>query len=193
MSKTLTNLRAATRTYLDEATQADWTDVEVDREVNLAYMKVYSEIVNVYEEYYSTKSITSSVANQQEYDLPDDIYKIRRIEINYNVDNSNSIARKAVPVTMDSVLRDLGNSALGITVYRNPAYYVRGNVIGFIPEPTKSGSSAITLWYIKTISELSNLSVSVSVTRAANSALLVTNSSAVNKADLDLTTSLMIG
>ena len=56
---------------------------------------------------------------------------------------------------MDSVLRDLGNTALGLSVYRNPAYYVRGTKIGFIPKPTEAGATAIAIWYIKIVSELS--------------------------------------
>src|SRR3990167_5875318 len=156
MAKTLSNLQAQTRTYLDEATQSDWTDTEVTREINSKYMELYVGVVEVYEDYYSTRTTVASVADQQEYTLPSDLYKIRRIEINYNPSNSNSLPRKAVNVPMDSVLRDLGNSALGISVYRNPAYYVRGNTIGFIPFPTETGATAIGIWYIKTVSELSD-------------------------------------
>jgi len=156
MSKTLLNIRNQTRTYLDEATQDDWSDTEVDREVNVGYMKVYSEVVNVFEEYYSTKAQTDTVDDTQEYSLPTNIYKIRRVELNYNPDQENSIARRAIPVSMDSVLRDLGNSALGISVWRNPAYYIRGSIIGFIPIPTEGGTSALTLWYVKTVTELSD-------------------------------------
>lgn len=163
MSKTLTVLRQQVRTYLDEATQNDWTDTEVDREINVGYLKAYTAVVTVFEDYYSTKATSATVANQQEYALPSDIYKIRRVEINYEPSNANSLPRKAVPVAMDSVLRDLGNSALGITVYRNPAYYMRGNTIGFIPEPTESGSGAITLWYIKTVAELSSASDTINI------------------------------
>lgn len=156
MSKTLAQLRAHTRTYLDEITQDDWTDTEVDREVNIAYFKVYTAVVNVFEDYYSTKTTLATVANQQEYALPTDLYKIRRVEINYQPSINGSIAKRAIPVSMDSVLRDLGNSALGISVYRNPAYYRRGDYFGFIPVPTESGADMITLWYIGTISELSS-------------------------------------
>lgn len=163
MAKTLSDLEGSVRTLLDEATTADWTDAEVQREVNVGYMKVYSAVVNVYEEYYSTKTTTTSVANQQEYNLPDDVYKIRRVELDYTPDQSSSIPRRAIPVSMDSILRDLGSSALGISVWRNPAYYIRGNKIGFIPVPTRGGASAITLWYIKTVSELSSSSDAIDI------------------------------
>lgn len=167
MAKTLTVLRQQVRTYLDEAAQNDWTDIEVDREINVGYMKVYTAVVNVYEDYYSEKTQFNSVADQQEYTsahgFPSNFWKMRRVEINYNVSDSNSLPVRALPVSMDSVLRDLGNSALGITVYRSPAYYLRGNTLGFIPAPTRSGTNAITLWYIKTISELSSASDTIDI------------------------------
>lgn len=163
MSKTLATLQAQVRTYLDEVTQADWTDTEVTREINVGYMKVYSAVINDFEEYYSTKSTANSVANQQEYALPSDVYKIRRVEVNYNPSDTNSLPRRALPLSMDEVLRDLGNSAMGITVYRNPAYYMRGNTIGFIPVPTQSGTATITLWYIKTITELSSATDTIDI------------------------------
>lgn len=155
LAKSLANLSAQTRTYLDEAAQADWTDTEVTREINAKYMEIYTAIVGVFEDYYSVKSQTASVANQEEYALPSDCYKVRRIEISYSPSDSSDIPRRALPVSMDSVLRDLGNSSLGITVYKNPSYYIRGTTVGIIPAPTQAGSTAITLWYIKNISELS--------------------------------------
>lgn len=155
MAKSLANLQAQTRTYLDESSQADWTDTEVTREINAKYMEVYTAVISVYEEYYSDRSTADSVADQQEYALPSDVYKLRRVEIKYNPSNSNDLFRRAKPISIDSVNRDLGNSSLGITVYRNPAYYVRGNIIGFIPVPTESGDENIVLWYIKQVPELS--------------------------------------
>ena len=70
MSKDLAYLRAKTRTYLDESAQADWTDDEVDRDINSKYLAVYTAIVSVYDDYYSCKSTTNTVADQQEYGLP---------------------------------------------------------------------------------------------------------------------------
>lgn len=167
MAKTLANLRSQTRMYLDEATTDDWTTAETDVEINAGYHEVATSAMDAYEEYYVKTANFDSVANQQEYDttdgIPSDIYKIRRLEINYDVDNSNSIARRARPVRMDSVLRDLGNSALGITVYRNPAYFIYGSStgasglkIGLIPEPTKAGTNAFKIWYVPFIADMAS-------------------------------------
>ena len=122
--------------------------------------------MDTYEDFYVITANFNSVADQQEYDttdgVPTDIYKIRRIEINYDVSNSQSIPRRARPVRMDAVLRDLGNSALGITVFRNPAYFVYGSStgsagikIGLIPEPTRTGTNAFKLWYLPFTADMS--------------------------------------
>lgn len=174
MSKTLTVLRQNVRTYLDEATTADWTDVEVDREINAAYHSVVTAVMTTYEEFYIKTITFNSTANQQEYTsvdgLPTDIFKLRRVELNYDVSDSNSIPRRAKPVSIDAVMRDLGNSALGLTVYRNPAYYYIGSgsgatgaTLGFIPEPTKTGTNAIKIWYIPLIVDLSAASDEINI------------------------------
>lgn len=155
MAKSLTNLRAQTRTYLDEVTTADWTETEVDREINYKYMELYAAIVEVYEDYYSTKSATNTIEDQQEYSLPTDLWKIRRVEINYDVAATNSTPSRALRVTLDDVLRDLNNNTLGITVHSAAVYYVRGNTLGFIPIPERSETAAINIWYIKIPDELS--------------------------------------
>ena len=159
MAKTLTNLRAQTRMYLDEVTAADWTEAETDVEINAGYQELVTATMDTYEKFYVKTTNFDSVANQQEYTtadgVPTDLFKIRRLEINYDVSNSNSIARRGRPVKMDEVLRDLGNSALGITVFRNPAYFIYGSstgssgiTIGLIPEPTRAGTNAFKIWYI---------------------------------------------
>jgi len=156
MAKDLDFLEAATRTLLDEQTQADWTDVEVAREVNLGYMKAFTEVVNVYEDYYTTTANEDFAADTQEYSLPTDLYKLRRVEANYAVSTTNSVGSKATFVKMDSILRDLGNSAASVSTSSSPAYYVIGTTIGFLPIPDSAGTNAIKFWYVAIPDELSD-------------------------------------
>lgn len=167
MAKTLANLEAQTRTYLDEASTDDWTDVEVDREINAGYQEIVTSVVETYEDFYIQTANFDSIADQQEYTtvdgIPSDIFKIRRLEINYDVSDAQSNPKYCRPVLMDAVLRDLGNSALGITVYRNPAFFfygsgtgAQGQRIGVIPEPTKAGTDAFKLWYIPYVADMTS-------------------------------------
>ena len=163
MAKTLTNLRGQVRQYLDEAVTADWTQTEVDREINHYYMSLYTAVCEVFESYYSTTENDDTEENVQEYSLPSDFWKIQRVEINYDVDNANSTAKRALPISIDDVKRDLGNTNIGVAVHRAPAYYLRGDYIGFLPIPDEDGTDAIKLWYVSIPDELSVASDTISI------------------------------
>lgn len=166
MAKTRTNLEDQTRTYLDEATTSDWTDAEVQREVNAGYLEVVTAVMETYENFYLITSQFNTVANQQEYGtvdaVPTDIFKINRVEINYDTTNTNNNPIRAYPVDINEVDGELANTAIGISVFRNAAYYLIGSStgangikLGFIPIPTRNGTNAIKIWYIPEIAELS--------------------------------------
>ena len=155
MAKTLETIRTQVRSYLDEDTAADWTDPELNVLVNTYYHHVYSAVVDVFEEYAPLKTdFLSTVANQQEYSLPSDFFKIRRVEIDYDTANTDSIAQRAIPINMDAVRRDLGNENLGVTIRRGSNYYLRGNQLGFVPVPDQTGTNAIKIWYYPVQSDM---------------------------------------
>lgn len=173
MAKTLTNLRSNTRTYLDESAAADWTSAEVDLEINAGYQEVITSVMEVYENFYVTTDNWNSVADQVEYGttdgVPSDIFKIRRLELNYDVDNSNSIAKRCKPISMDAMQRDLQGTNLGMIINRNPAYYVYGLQssggikIGIIPKPDKSDTDAFQIWYVPVVADLSSATDEINI------------------------------
>lgn len=171
MAKVIADLRGQVRTYLDESSAADWTTAEVDREINVCYHTVYGAVVEVFEDYYLTTTTMNVVVNQQEYgssdSFPSDFFKMRRVEINYNVPDSSSKPYRALPVIMDEVRRDLGNTVIATSVSRNAAYYLYGTgtsaKIGFIPIPTIAGSAGIKLWYVKVLTDLSGSNTTVDI------------------------------
>lgn len=156
MSVALSTIRTQVRSYLDETTAADWTDAELNRLINQRYHRVYSAVVEVYEDYKITTSFASLVADQQEYTLPTDLFKLRRVEINYDTDNTNSTFQKATPVTsLDAIRTRLAETNISSSFLRNPTYYITGTSIGFLPIPTTSETNGIKYWYIPTLSDLS--------------------------------------
>jgi len=174
MSKTLLNLRTQVRSYVDEPTPLDWTNAELNTLINTYYHKVYTAVVDVFEDYAPiSTNLQDSEADQQEYSLPSDFLKMRRVEINYDVSNSNSIPQRALPVNMDSVRRDLGNQNVGVNILRNPAYYLRGSVIGFLPIFDKTGTNAIKIWYNPLQSDLSSDSDTITLPYADRDWLLI--------------------
>lgn len=173
MAKNRSNIRTQVRSYLDEPTATDWTEAELNTLVNVYYHQVYAAAVEVYEDYKVSTSNITTIADQQEYSLPTDLFKIRRVEVNYDVSNANSIPLRALPVPMDSVRRDLGNQNLGVTIQRSPVYFLRGTVIGFIPVPDKAGTNAIKIWYVPTLSDLSDDTTNIDIPYADRYWLLI--------------------
>lgn len=156
MAKSLSTIRTQVRGFLDESTAADWTNAELNTLINVRYHKVYAAAITVFEEYNITTATTATVASQQEYGLPSDFYKIRRVEINYDTSDSNSAPTRALPKNIDVVRRDLGFTNMGTAIFSNAYYYIIGNEIGFVPIPDKSQSGAITIWYVKQVTDMSS-------------------------------------
>ena len=163
MAVALSTIRTLVRSYLDETTAGDWTNVELLGLINQRYHRVYTAVVSVFEDYNITKANFNTVAAQQEYStsdsspIPSNIFKIRRIEINYDVPNTNSVAQRALPLsTLDEVRTRLADTNIGLRVNRYTNYYYLGGKIGFIPIPDKAGTNAVTIWYIKTLADLAS-------------------------------------
>lgn len=165
MAKNLAYLRAQTRTYLDEATQLDWRNDEVDREINNGYMEVVTLVQETYEDFYVKTAQLTTIDNQQEYTsvdgLPEDIFKVRRVEINYRPTVVNSTFTLAHPAVIDEVPGSLSNTNPPITSLTSPVYYfigggsgATGTRLGFIPIPTEGGTNMVKIWYVYEVPEL---------------------------------------
>lgn len=153
MAKNLEDIRNQVRAFLDEPVAADWTDTELNQLINARYHQVYTAVIDSFENYADLKTATTDiVADQQEYELQIDFLKIRRVEINY--DSNTTTYKRALPTTLDQVLKDLGDANSGVTVVVNPVYYVRGNIIGFIPIPDEAVTDGIKTWYYAKQSDL---------------------------------------
>jgi hypothetical protein len=153
MAKTLEDARNMLRSFLDEPIAADWTDPELNALLNARYHLLYTAVVDVFEEYAELKQATTDlVAGQQEYETQLDFLKMRRVEVKYK-DDATSYAR-ALPISLDQVRRDLADVTGGVTVVRQPNYYLRGNIIGLLPVPTLDVVDGIKSWYYATVPDL---------------------------------------
>jgi len=166
MAKTRKNCLDQIRSYLDETTTADWTDSEINKVINTYYHIVRTAVITTFEDYYITTSTFDTVADKQEYTstegIPTDVFKIRRVELNFDVSNTNSNPVRMNPIfNMDAVRRDLGqaNSLNSVRSGYGGNYYTYGFestlTIGFIPIPDKDGTDAVKIWYVPVASDLS--------------------------------------
>lgn len=169
MAKTLANLRVGTRVYLDEAAQADFLDSEVDRSINYAQADVAKNVVSINEDFYftTTPKFVSTLANVQEYAFDATIVKVRRVEINYNPSDVNSVAVRATAIKTEEMPQRLASNSLGSSGLFNPGYYINGQqgsqVIGFTPVPNNAGTNNVSIWGVVMPSDLVNASDSLSL------------------------------
>ena len=148
--------------FLDEVSPKSWSDTEVQREVNYAYHALVTTVMTSYEDFYLTAPFFINIVNgQQEYGtadgVPSDIFKVRRVEMNYSAGTSIAYV-KAAPIRDISAIRDsIMTSGSGSATLR-PMYYVYGfgaNFhIGIIPVPSKDATNGIKVWYSPTLSDL---------------------------------------
>jgi len=154
MAKSLITLRNDTRHYLDENTQADWLDTDLTRIINKHYHRVVTAVMETFENYYMTEATADTIANQQEYALPSDFFKLRRVEINYDIVGDPTSFMRALPSDLDQVRNSLSKVDVSTIISRNPNYYIQGSIIGFLPIPNKNGDEAIKIWYIRYLTDL---------------------------------------
>lgn len=180
MAKLLSNVRTETRIYLDESSQADFLDTEVDLAINRSYHDVVGSVIEVYEDYYNTTTpfTYAIVANQQEYTIDSSIIKPTRVEINYDPQTASSVAVRAISIKLNEIRSNLNNTNSRYS-FANPGYYIHGNIgaqkIGFIPIPTIADTSgqSISVWGIALPADLSAAGDNVNIPYADRFAYLV--------------------
>jgi len=157
---TFNDLIAKTRMYLDEVAAKSWTDTEVKREVNFAYQEFVSAVVNTFEDFYLSPTSFDLVNGQQEYGVsdgvPTNIFKIRRIEVNFDTASTPTGYGKAMPVNITQIRDSLATSNMG--ALRKALYYTYGFdasiKIGFIPVPTKDSTNGARIWTVQRVDNL---------------------------------------
>lgn len=168
------DVRTQVRAFLDEVTASNWTDTELNRLINVYYHKVRSAVVTVYEDYYLTTDLFNTTANQEEFGSGDgvatDIFKIRRIEVNYNPSSSNSSPIRLLPIdNIDKIRRDLlyTNTGIGFHSLSNGYYYKYGYgsdiKIGIIPKPSVTYTGAGKIWYVQLGTDLSDDTTAINI------------------------------
>ncbi len=148
---TRADLRARVRTYIAEATQAFYTDTEINYAINDAQQELGVELAQVGEYYFVNPSPTTitPVVNQPTYSLATDLYKLVRVEIQSTGEqvpmidiNEKSIDNLAIPPLVNTAGYGAGMQA-----------YLVGNSIGFTPPPTDP-SLVFQYWYIPILPDL---------------------------------------
>ena len=170
MAKLFSDLQTKTRQYLDEATQADWLDTEVQTADNASYQDLCGKVMEVYENYYETITPFSYavVANKQEYTISPTLIKVTRVEINFQPTNPNSNPIRAISIKSGEIPLSLAYSGTMGSSF-NAGYYLHGDIgnqtIGFVPIPTVADTTghSISVWGNALPSDLVNPTDNVNI------------------------------
>ena len=142
------------RARLNETTAAFWTDAQLLVWMNHRYQDLVTAIETVFENYFITEATADMNEDQQEYTLPSDFKRMRRVELNYDITSNADNFKKATSISLDDVQTRLENDDLGVAAL--PSYYIQGDILGFLPIPDKDGTAALKIWYIAEQDDLSD-------------------------------------
>lgn len=151
---TLSEIRAKLRQDMDLESETFVRPQELDDYINEAIDEAEAEIHSQYEDYFLTRKTIVLVANQEEYDLPDNIYghKIRRFTYN----NTSSIYKiRRMKDWKKFEKYEIASSFETSDLYE---YFILNDVAGapkiiLTPKAREDGPHA-TLWYIRQANRL---------------------------------------
>ena len=118
------------------------------------YHTVVNEVLQSMDDWdYQAEYATADlVANQQEYTVPSDLIKIKRIEVTY--DGSNWYLATPFDLNQRSGTNDSATIAEEFST-TSPAYDLMDNSLFIYPIPTANSTAGLKIWYEKEANELS--------------------------------------
>jgi len=138
----------SSRTFPDN-TSSFWGDTILTTYHNLIQSEIQNDVIQGFEDYFMTEAFLNISAGTVEYDLPTNFVKMRRVE---DVRDANR-APEIIPIT----LNDKNNRPTSFIVsgtFVNSGYFIKGNSLVFTDTPTRTQDSAIKLWYIKNLADV---------------------------------------
>lgn len=166
---TLADLRARVRFYIDEPSQANFTDSDINYAINDVQQFVATEIDQVDEKFRvnPTPTTINLVTNQQYYDLAEDFWKMTRVQdqtsglpIDFTDVNSQNDFFQNFPPLVN--VYPFGGFAAFIVGGNSQGQ--AGGSIGFTPTPTDSTKSVL-YWYVPIIQDMDDDSDSSAIPR----------------------------
>lgn len=125
-----------------------WTDANLLVDTNETYLEVCRALANARIEVTGIIAKTDLVADQEEYQLPSDLFELVRLEINYDDPNDYTKWRKLsssdlpnLPEVWAQFVRDNTQGATTADIF--------GDHIRVAPRPSTAKTLALRLWYIQ--------------------------------------------
>lgn len=152
VNPTLLQIRQRVRFYIDEPTQANFADSDLNWAINTAQQTIATEISLVDEKYFvdTNPTVITTIANQRFYTLPTNFWKALRLE-----DLTTGLRLEFAE------FNDMDNfytSSIPPLVSINQVGYnasIVGNSLAFTPQPSASGIQA-NLWFVPVLPDMTS-------------------------------------
>lgn len=139
-------LKTLTAGWLDDLSFGYFTESQVETWLNNALFTVQKRLLKAGQNYYMKPVETTTVVNQAEYVLPDDFWKLHRLEIVTSGTWPNEHVSQILPVTPNQV--DGGRGRTGTPT----AYYIKRNRLVLYPTPDTA--KTLRLYYSYRVSSM---------------------------------------
>lgn len=137
---------------LGDIGQTQFTTAELKQWLNAGQQDVANRLDNITSRWFGATCEIATVLDQEEYDLPDDVRRVRSVGYKTAADGEH-----AQCMAMDVVNR---GATLNNTFYKpsasQPFWYQWGKKLGVLPKPTAAMPDGIKVWYFKRLPMLVN-------------------------------------
>lgn len=131
-------------------TSSFWTDGTLTTYHNLVQSEIQNELIQVYENLFVTQTTINFVAGSGDYVLPSDFIQMIRVE---DLRNTPTDPTEIVPISIS----DRGAKSTPLTIINNgvnDGYYFVGSKIHFDVTPTMTQGSAVRMFYVQRITDV---------------------------------------
>lgn len=145
---TRAELRSRVRFFIDEPTQQNYTDADINTALNVAQDEVQLEIIETFQDYFisPTPTVINLIAGTETYALATDVVAIKRVE-------DAATGLEILPLDLNEKVAT-GTGLPGLLSATPGNWYLVGNYIGFTPPP--SMNNTVNYWYVATLPDLTN-------------------------------------
>ena len=129
--KTVAQLIDQCRQHIAEATAGFWTDPNLLMHINNEQTALMERVLQTSDDYFDYTDTVATVADTQEYDLPQNFVQMNYCEFQ---DSGDLNEDRIIPPLLQQNKRFPDADLVALSMVRT-RYYLRGNKIGFTPTP----------------------------------------------------------
>lgn len=143
-------MRSLLRRRLQEVSEDQWTDQQLNDLLNLGLYEVQKYIIRINPDYNLSYYQANVVADQDLYDLPASLIRLDEVQLKDSSGNYYTITKTDAKIAT----RMIESNPLQQNTQTN--FFLRGRYLGLSPVPTSSVTGGLRLWGVFTLTMAAN-------------------------------------